>query len=111
MSKTLGNLIKSDLDNEKTAMAKQCCDFSSLILNQENGIGIVTSFLHGCAGDNTGKDKKLNSCLHAIEQIIYAKNNNVVTPFSLERNIIMYLISKSKLASMIFGKALKAIRR
>ena len=49
------------------------------------------------------KEKKFNLCLHAVEQVLYTKNNNVVTPFALERNIIMYSISRSKLSTTIFG--------
>ena len=61
--------------------------------------------MHGCTGvsSETIKEKKFNSCLHAVEQIIYARNNNVITPFAFQKNIMSYVISKSKTACAIKG--------
>ena len=104
LSLVLGSLINKELDNERFEMAHQCRDFPTLIsikqhewYQQRNPL--LTNFLHGCTGvsPNTTKKKKLNSAIHAIEQIMYTKNNNIVTPFALQRNIIIYMVSHSKI--------------
>ena len=110
LSLVMGALIRKDLDNERFEMAHQCRDFSSLIsikprewYKQRNVL--LTSFLHGCTGvsPETEKKKKLNSAIHAVEQIMYTKNNNIVTPFSLQRNLIIYMVSHSKGITSICG--------
>ena len=110
LSKSLGELIKSDLDMEKGEMALECRSFEKLAnvdprkWYQERN-EVMTSFLHGCTGVSieTTNEKKYNACLHAIEQILYTKNINLVTPFSFQRNILTYIISKSKMACNIVG--------
>ena len=110
LSLVLGTLIRKELDNERFQMADQCRDFSSLAsikprewYQQRNPL--LTSFLHECTGvsPHTEKKKKLDSAIHAVEQIMYAKNNNIVTPFALQRNIIIYLVSHSKIITSICG--------
>lgn len=107
---TIGKCIRSDLDEEKYKMATECKTFETLGATnvrhwylQRNQL--LRDFLQGCTGVgiHTTKEKKFNSCVHAIEQIIYTKNNNIVTPFSFKRNIITYLISKSKVGCQLAG--------
>ena len=110
LSLVLGSLINKELDNERFQMAHQCRDFPTLVsikpqewYKQRNPI--LTNFLQGCTGvsPNTTKKKKLNSAIHAIEQIMYTKNNNIVTPFALQRNIIIYMVSHSKIITSVCG--------
>ena len=110
ISKALGGIIESDVYSEKSTMTDECNSFKNLTsiearkwYNDRNEL--LTAFLHGCTGlsSETIKEKKFNSCLHAVEQIIYARNNNVVTPFAFQNNIMSYVISNSKTACAIMS--------
>ena len=47
---------------------------------------------------NEKKQKKLNAFLHLIEQVLYARNLNIVTPFLFKRNLAIYSVTNSKTA-------------
>ena len=40
----------------------------------------------------------MNAFSHLIEQVLYTRKLNLVTPFSFKRNLIMYNITNSKTA-------------
>ena len=47
----------------------------------------VRSFLENCANIHNNRDvseKKYNAVAHCIEQTLYARNNNLITPFTLK---------------------------
>ena len=46
----------------------------------------------------TKRTKKLNAFPHLIEQVLYTRNLNIVTPFSFKRNLVMYSVTNSKTA-------------
>ena len=68
---------------------------------------LLLSFIEGCTGvslhDNIQISKKVNSALHAIEQIIHARNLNAICPFSFKRNVVSYTESRSKLCVQLMG--------
>ena len=107
---TLGKIIRKDIDSEKWIMAKECTNLESLISIDrrkwflERNL-LLPRFLEGCSGvsHSTAKDKKFNSAVHCVEQVMYLQNNNMVTPFSFQRNIISYMTTKSRTASAIMG--------
>ena len=47
--------------------------------------------------------KKLNAVTHAVEQIYYARNLNIITPFAFKRNLITYSLTHSKTAVKLYG--------
>ena len=47
--------------------------------------------------------KKLNAVTHAVEQIYYARNLNIITPFAFKRNLITYSLTHSKTAVTLYG--------
>ena len=51
-----------------------------------------------------GSDKKYNAVAHCIEQILYARNNNLITPFAFKRNLVTYSITNSKEITTMNGK-------
>lgn len=110
LSESLGRLIREDLENEKEKMSDSCKSFENLSqLNYRNWYQqrnkLLTSFIFGCTGVNETHEspKKFNAAIHSVEQIIYTKNINIVTPFSFMRNILMYTVSKSKMACNVLG--------
>ena len=58
------------------------------------------SFLSSATGVaiNDSRTKKMNAFSHLIEQVLYTRKLNLVTPFSFKRNLIMYSITNSKTA-------------
>ena len=48
-------------------------------------------------------EKKLNAVTHAVEQIYYARNLNIITPFAFKRNLITYSLTHSKTAVKLYG--------
>ena len=110
LSKALGGIIESDFNSEKSTMAAECSSLVNLTsieprkwYNDHNEL--LTDYLHGCTrvSSEAIKEKKFNSCLHDVQQIIYARNNDVVTLFAFQKNIMSYVISKSKAACAIMG--------
>ena len=47
--------------------------------------------------------KKVHALAHAVEQILYAKNLNLITPFAFQRNLIVYSITNSKDVARLTG--------
>ena len=47
---------------------------------------------------NDKRTKKLNAFSQLIEQVLYTRNLNIVTPFSFKRNLVMYSVTNSKTA-------------
>ena len=46
----------------------------------------------------TQEQKKMNTFSRLIEQVLYTRKLNLVTPFSFKRNLIIYSIINSKTA-------------
>ena len=64
---------------------------------------LLVSFVSGVTGitNDTESSKKTNALTHALEQIYYARNLNIVCCFSFNRNFINYCIHKSKMAAKL----------
>ena len=65
---------------------------------QERNV-VVQLFLENCANIHNNRDvseKKYNAVAHCIEQILYARKNNHITPFAFKRNLVTYSITISK---------------
>ena len=57
---------------------------------------LLNSFLEGCTSVNVNKktnEKKVNAFVHSIEQVMYTRNLNIITPFSFIRNLY-YIVSQ-----------------
>ena len=61
---------------------------------------VLISFLENLTGVsiNDKRTKKLNAFSQLIEQVLYTRNLNIVTPFSFKRNLVMYSVTNSKTA-------------
>ena len=46
----------------------------------------------------------MNALTHAVEQVYYARNLNIITPFAFKRNLITFSLTHSKLAVKLYGK-------
>ena len=60
----------------------------------------------GCAGiklDSEQNSKKVHALAHAVEQVLYAKNLNLITPFAFQRNLIVYSATNSKYVTCLTG--------
>ena len=59
---------------------------------------VIISFLENVAGVsiNNKRTKKPNAFSHLIEEVLYTRNLNIVTPFSFKWNLVMYSITNSK---------------
>ena len=45
--------------------------------------------------------KKVNSLVHCVEQVLHARNSNLISPFAFRRNLLVYAETRSKLACQI----------
>ena len=65
---------------------------------------LLQGFLQKCAAidiNRENNDKKINALAHSIEQVLYIRNINIVTPFAFKRNLVLYSVTNSKeLANM-----------
>ena len=60
---------------------------------------LLNSFLEGCTSVNINKEnneKKLIAFAHSVEQVMYTRNLNIMTPFSFKRNLVLYSVTNSK---------------
>ena len=62
---------------------------------------LLISFLSGCTGSHTGK--RTLALVHTVENVLYARNLNTITPFSFERNLLLYCSTKDKLSVNLAG--------
>ena len=107
----LGRIISSDLFVEGQNIAKQHKDIKELTkydlkswIQKRNPV--LTSFFTGCTGiklDSAQNSKKVHALAHAVEQVLYAKNLNLITPFAFQRNLIVYSITISKDVAHLTG--------
>ena len=101
----LGKLVSSDLfeygqkniaqqyKNIELLKTVKCKDWI-----QERNV-VFQSFLENCANIHNNRDvseKKYNAVAHCIEQILYARKKNHITPFAFKRNLVTYSITISK---------------
>lgn len=72
-------------------------------LSKQNSI--LLAFLEGCTGisPTTNNEKKMNSLIHIVEQVLYARNLVVVCPFAFQRNVVQYSYSRSKVCTTLTG--------
>ena len=98
LGKTLGSLIKKEIYEDGLRTSK-CYKGISLLksvsssswLDERNKL--LTSFIMGSSGAEirNENEKKLNAVTHAVEQIYYARNLNIITPFAFKGNLITYI--------------------
>ena len=106
----LGSLIKKEIYEDGLRTSKGYKDISLLKsvscsswLDERNTL--LTSFVMGLSGAEmrNENEKKLNAVTHAVEQIYYARNLNIITPFAFKRNLITYSLTHSKTAVKLCG--------
>jgi rubrerythrin len=106
IARLIGDLVQMDLyrdsknniQNYKTAINLDSKDW----LQTCNPL--VISFLKGCTKvNNASADKKVNALAHCVEQVLCARNLNVVTPLAFRRNVVQYSISGSKMSTQLMG--------
>ena len=107
----LGRIISSDLFVEGQNIAKQHKDIKELTkydlkswIQKRNPV--LTSFLTECTGiklDSAQNSKKVHALAHAVEQVLYAKNLNLINPFPFQRNFIVYSITNFKDVARLTG--------
>ena len=110
LGKSLGLLIKKEIYEDGLRTSKGYKDISLLKsvscsswLEERNTL--LTSFIMGLSGAEirNENEKKLNAVTHAVEQIYYARNLNIITPFAFKRNLITYSLTHSKTAVKLYG--------
>ena len=107
ISNIIGDLIKKDIYREGQRNIATYKDLTTDIesndwLHHQNQV--LVAFLKGCCKlDNSSGDKKLNALVHSVEQVLYTRNLNVITPISFRRNVVQYSISGSKMSTQING--------
>ena len=78
LAKVIGKLILPEIEKEKVSMSEECKSYDALVslsprmwYAEQNPL--LLSFLEGFTNvsSDTKSEKKLNSCIQAIEQIIY----------------------------------------
>lgn len=72
-------------------------------MNERNPV--LIEFIYGATGfrsDNLN-DRKINAVVLGVEQIYYARNIKLVTPFALQRHLVSYSLTNSKLCTSLTG--------
>ena len=114
LAENLGKVINKSLYDERTEMAAQCSSLETLMTVEPKKWyaernQLLASFISGSTGVSlqtcSTNTKKMGAAIHCVEQFIYTRNINTVTPFAYMRNILTYIISKSKMACDITGTA------
>ena len=112
ISKSLGNLISSDIQTQgsefssiyKDSNLLKDLDRSQFILSCN---AVVTSFLEGISGvsiENLADDKLLFTFCTVVEKIYHLKNQNFILPHHFLCNLMQSSISGSKTVSVVNGK-------
>ena len=107
---TLGKIVNLATYKDGQSINDQYKDLRSLgNMDLKNWLSdrnpVLINFLYGCSGVNeeTDSNKKTMALVHAIEQILYARNLLLVTPFAFQRNLISYSLTNSKTAVKLNG--------
>ena len=101
---SLGQSISMDLFYDGKSQNYTECNLTQAVWLKERN-PVLLSFLAGCTGathDSTNA-KKVNALVHCVEQILYARNLNVVTPFAFQRNLVQYASTKSRACTTLTG--------
>ena len=110
LASELGKVISNDIfDDGKLNVASQHKNID--IVNEVEPLSwikelnpLLQGFLQKCAAidiNRENNDKKINVLAHSIEQVLYRRNVNFVTPFAFKRNLVLYSVTNSKeLANM-----------
>ena len=110
IAKALGEIISTDLYSNGIEVSKQYKDFN-FIKNtkpQEWAMeqnSLLVAFLCGACNIDlkTCSDKKTNALVHTLEEVLYARNLLVITPFAFMRNLVTYTVTHSKTAVQLAG--------
>ena len=115
LARSLGNLIKTQLYEDSLDANKKCKTIEILYEQtlQSNNVKqwikeqnkILTNFICSSTGIYLEKasEKKINAVAHVLEQFLYAKNQQIVTPFSAQRSIVSYSMTRSKTVAELYG--------
>lgn len=107
----LGRVINSDLYSDGQNVSKEYKDIKGLTTIEpklwlEKRNPILVEFLIACTDtklNSSSKIKKNHALVHAVEQIMYARNLNLITPFAFQRNLIVYSVTNSKDVARLTG--------
>ena len=107
--KRLGSLIKKETYGDGLRTSKTCKGIlllksvnCSSWLDERN---TLLKYIRGSLGTEirNKNEKKLNAVTHAVEQIYYVRNLNIITPFTFKRNLITYSLIHSETAVKLYG--------
>ena len=106
---TVGSIIERDLYQDSLEVTKQSQSITSCDINKQQWLternSALLGFLTGCTGVNIEniEEKKTNSLIHSVEQVLNTQNLTTVSPFSFQRNLVQFTITGSKLATNLLG--------
>ena len=106
VASVLGAVISRDIYQDSLTQLKTYEEPSEVLpwLTQRNDmlIKFLTSATNTPLNNDISK-KKANALTHLIEQAIYLRNLNTITPFAFTRNVVQYSITGSKLVNWHVG--------
>ncbi|CAG2207306.1 unnamed protein product [Mytilus edulis] len=108
ISEILGGLISQAIYKEGRCMQEKQ-EYKNIDIEKNNWMNernpALIGFVYGATGfrsDNLN-DRKINAVVHGVEQIYYARNIKLVTPFAFQRNLVSYSLTNSKLCTSLNG--------
>lgn len=108
ISEVLEGLISQAIYKEGRCMQEKQ-EYKNIDIEKHNSMNernpVLIGFIYGATGlrsDNLN-DRKINAVVHGVEQIYYARNIKLVTPFAFQRNLVSYSLTNSKLCTSLTG--------
>lgn len=105
----VGSIIERDLYHDSIKVTKESSSMILSDINKEQWLEernkALIGFITGCTG-SSGKnsdEKKTNSLIHVVEQVLNTRNLTAVCPFAFQRNLVQFSVTGSKLATNLLG--------
>ena len=110
IARAIGAKIERDLYSDSLKVTKECENLANNDINKDEWLNernsVLIGFLKGCTSMSDTQnptEKKKNSLIHTVEQVLNTRNLTTVSPFSFQRNLVQYSITGSKVATNLLG--------
>ena len=102
------DLIKSDIyNNGRNNITQKYSNYQNVDGQEwiERRNELIRSFVMGATGvtPETASKRKLSGLVSVLEEIYHLRDLNLITPFAFRRNVVIYSVTNSKLATQIMA--------
>ena len=109
----LGGFVTNDIYyNDRDNISQKYSEYSYLTtLDEKEWINernvVVRSFVEGATGVIPERDskRKVRNFVSVLEEVYHLRDLNLITPFAFRRNVVIYSVTNSKLATQIMASS------